>query len=450
MQVIRPGSPDLGTLADAAAMLRSARNAVALTGAGISVASGIPDFRSTGGLWTVFSPDEYATLEVFYRKPAKAWELYRALGQILLGRTPNPAHRALAELERQGLLQGIVTQNVDNLHQQAGSTRVFEIHGDHQHLQCLHCGTLVAAEAAHYRGAAVPLCARCAFPLKPNVVLFGEAVRHLEAIQDLIAACDLLLVVGTSAQVYPAAALPAQVRAAGGRLFEFNREPALAASGHNKADVLFLGDVVHTLPLLVRACARGWAQRSVGRHRAVNDTRHFCVAVEYIGDVVDPVDHRGPDRGDPEALDDAGRGVADAKAVHVPELRVSDAQGHHRLFLVQHGHGHAPVAADQVVASEYPRPRPPQHPHRILQGRHPGHQPPVHRPLPGPGRPRRHRQHQRHDQDHRPPLPSSVHSASRRQRQPVHPVHRHQFIFHRPISLKACPAALSRRRNSFK
>ncbi|MBP7517356.1 MAG: RNA polymerase subunit sigma, partial [Desulfobulbus sp.] len=137
MQVIRPAGAPPEALAAAAARLRSARKAVALTGAGVSVASGIPDFRSAGGLWTVFSPDEYATLEVFHRDPAKAWELYRALGRTLLGRSPNPAHHALAEMERQGLIQGIITQNVDNLHQQAGSTRVFEIHGDHQHLQCL-------------------------------------------------------------------------------------------------------------------------------------------------------------------------------------------------------------------------------------------------------------------------------------------------------------------------
>ena len=257
MQVIRPTGTPPAALTAAAARLRSARKAVALTGAGVSVASGIPDFRSVGGLWTVFSPDEYATLEVFHRNPAKAWELYRALGRTLLGRSPNSAHRALAEMEHQWLIQGIITQNVDNLHQQAGSTRVFEIHGDHQHLQCLQCGTLVAATAEHYRAAAIPLCPHCAAPLKPNVVLFGEPVRQLAEIHAFIAGCDLLLVAGTSAQVYPAAALPALVRAGGGRLFEFNREPALSPAEHGQVEYLFQGDVGRTLPLLLRACAAG-------------------------------------------------------------------------------------------------------------------------------------------------------------------------------------------------
>ena len=166
-------------LAAAAALLNSSRKTVALTGAGISVGSGIPDFRSPGGLWSVYAPDEYATLEVFYRNPQKAWELYRALGNTLLGKISNPAHQALAELESQGRLAGIVTQNVDNLHQQAGSRTVLEIHGDHQHLQCLECGHLEEVREQHYREQAIPRCPTCSVALKPNVVLFGEPVRQL-------------------------------------------------------------------------------------------------------------------------------------------------------------------------------------------------------------------------------------------------------------------------------
>jgi len=252
MQVIAHGAEG-PPLAEAASLLRAARKPAALTGAGISVGSGIPDFRSPGGLWTVFSPEEYATIEVFSRHPAKAWELFRAMGKVLTGKQPNAAHRALAELEQQGWLQGIVTQNIDNLHQQAGSRRVFEIHGDHQHLHCLHCGDLIPVAPSHYQTVEVPRCARCGFPLKPNVVLFGEAVRDLEAIHEFIADCDLLLVIGTSAQVYPAAALPSLVRHNGGRIFEFNREPAL--EGRTRpGDVFFPGDVVHSLPALVKAC----------------------------------------------------------------------------------------------------------------------------------------------------------------------------------------------------
>ena len=248
--------PDRQAYAEAAHLVRSAKKMAALTGAGISVGSGIPDFRSPGGLWTVFSPEEYATLEVFDRDPAKAWELFRALGTVLAGKKPNPAHRALAELEQQGWLQGIVTQNIDNLHQQAGSSRVFEIHGDHQHLHCPHCGELTPAAPHHYQDAGVPRCPRCGSPLKPNVVLFGEAVRELSAIHDFIAGCDLLLVAGTSAQVYPAAALPSLVQRNGGRILEFNREPALASSAR-PGDRFFQGDVVHTLPELARTCRQG-------------------------------------------------------------------------------------------------------------------------------------------------------------------------------------------------
>lgn len=236
---------------------KKARKVVALTGAGISVGSGIPDFRSPGGLWSVFSPDDYATLDVFYHNPAKAWELYRALGAILEGKLANAAHETLADLERQKMLSGIITQNIDNLHQQAGSKTVFEIHGDHQHLQCLHCGALEKVHQRHYRASEVPRCPKCEFPLKPNVVLFGEAVRNLEEISSFINDCDLLMVIGTSAQVFPAADLPIRVKRNGGMIFEFNREQVLNCGGfwrENKiTDFFFQGDVVRTLPRLTRA-----------------------------------------------------------------------------------------------------------------------------------------------------------------------------------------------------
>jgi NAD-dependent deacetylase len=256
---------DKSRLAEAVAFLKTAAKPVALTGAGISVGSGIPDFRSPGGLWSIFSPEEYATLEVFHRHPAKAWELYRALGKVLLNKKPNPAHRALAELEQHGWLSGIVTQNIDNLHQLAGSCRVFEIHGDHQHLQCLRCEHRQPIDPALYRTTEVPHCPDCGFPLKPNVVLFGEAVRDLEAIHEFIQDCDLLLVIGTSAQVYPAAALPAMVLGHGGRIFECNREQTLPLADYGKtrqADHFFFpGDAGLTLPSLVEACRAGSQSR---------------------------------------------------------------------------------------------------------------------------------------------------------------------------------------------
>jgi NAD-dependent deacetylase len=244
-------------LSRAVSTFKNARKAAALTGAGISVGSGIPDFRSAGGLWSVFSPEEYATLEVFYNNPAKAWKLYRALGSILHGKTANAAHKTLADLEDRNLLSGIITQNIDNLHQKAGSRKVFEIHGDHQHLQCLQCGTLEKAYQDRYQSRSVPRCSQCDYPLKPNVVLFGEAVRNFEDIEFFIDDCDLLLVIGTSAQVYPAAGLPHIVKQNGGTIFEFNHQHSLGGGRFLGADTItdffFQGDVVRTLPMFAKA-----------------------------------------------------------------------------------------------------------------------------------------------------------------------------------------------------
>jgi NAD-dependent deacetylase len=237
-------------LADAAKAFAAARKVAALTGAGISVGSGVSDFRSPGGIWTLYAPEEYATIHTFLQNPAKAWKLFRALGKGLLGKKPNPAHLTLAELERHGLLHGIVTQNIDNLHQRAGNTTVFEIHGNHLHLQCVRCGYLEPVRESHYTSSEVPACADCNSPLKPNIVLFGEAVRGLDAIRAFIADCDLLLVIGTSAQVYPAAGIPVVVRQNGGMIFEFNMEPTLSPG---LTSYFFAGDAGISLPTFARA-----------------------------------------------------------------------------------------------------------------------------------------------------------------------------------------------------
>lgn len=241
-------------LADAVNDFTSARKAAALTGAGISVGSGIPDFRSQGGLWSLFAPEEYATLDVFLRNPGKAWVLYRELGKVLVDKKPNQAHHVLADFEDQELLDGIVTQNIDNLHQSAGTINIYEIHGDHQRLQCIRCGDLTPVEDDHLNEVTVPTCSDCDYPLKPNIVLFGEDVRSLEEIQSFISDCDLLLVIGTSAQVYPAAGLPFIVKQRGGKIFEFNMEQALT---HGMTDYFFAGDLGKTLPAFQRAVSAG-------------------------------------------------------------------------------------------------------------------------------------------------------------------------------------------------
>jgi NAD-dependent deacetylase len=242
----------------AASALARARRPVALTGAGVSTESGIPDFRSPGGLWSIFDPAEYATLSCFLREPEKAWRLYRALAASLVGRKPNPGHRALARLEAAGRLAGIVTQNIDGLHQEAGSRGVIELHGEARHLHCPACGRLEPARVAHLTPGPAPHCDDCGAFLKPNVVLFEEEVRDMEAVAELLSGCDLLLVIGTSAQVVPASDLPARVRALGGSILEFNLEPTeLTASGLGRSGTFVPGRVGQTLPLVVeRALSR--------------------------------------------------------------------------------------------------------------------------------------------------------------------------------------------------
>jgi len=199
-----------------------ARYPVALTGAGISVGCGIPDFRSPDGLWSIFHPDKYATLSIFLSNPARAWEFYRALGSILKGRKPGPAHLALAELERSASLQAVITQNIDSLHSDAGSRNVLEVHGNARNLRCLSCGGLQPADHFDPESEEIPTCRKCSFPLKPDVVLFGEWVRQIDQAREILSQCDLLVVIGTSAVVYPVGEFPFQILARGGLVLEFD------------------------------------------------------------------------------------------------------------------------------------------------------------------------------------------------------------------------------------
>ena len=209
---------------EAAQVFLEASKPVALTGAGMSVDCGIPDFRSRDGLWSVFEPSEYATLTTFLENPEKSWRLFRALGVTIEGKDPGAAHSALARLELDSKLEGVITQNIDGLHSAAGSANVIEIHGDCRSLHCLRCGELVPSTGHYLEEVSIPLCGRCEYPLKPNVVLFQEAVREMEQVDALLQSCDLLIVIGTSATVYPAADLPSRVLSRGGSLLEFNLE----------------------------------------------------------------------------------------------------------------------------------------------------------------------------------------------------------------------------------
>ena len=194
------------------------RHGVALTGAGISVDSGIPDFRSLGGLWQRFDPMEYASIDAFRRDPARVWNMLGELDALLRGARPNPAHLALARLERCGVVDGIVTQNVDNLHQEAGSEHVVEFHGNGSRLRCLGCGGMQTAAQARELGIPPP-CPSCGQLLKPDVVFFGEMIPEeaMRGSMELLSQCKVMLVVATSATIAPASLIPMAARQQAGK-----------------------------------------------------------------------------------------------------------------------------------------------------------------------------------------------------------------------------------------
>ncbi|KPJ99618.1 MAG: hypothetical protein AMJ60_04415 [Desulfobacterales bacterium SG8_35] len=211
----------------AVALLRKSRNAVALTGAGVSTESGIPDFRGKNGLWSRYDPIEYGTLGAFMADPKKVWRMLTSLLDVI-DAEPNSGHKALAALEQQGLLSGIITQNIDSLHQKAGSKNVVEFHGAFNTFSCLSCGD--SYDLAFVKNASLPPhCASCAALLKPDIIFYDERIpdKTLYQTEKMLASADLLLVAGTSCQVQPAAGIPFIVHNRGGRIIEINREPAL-------------------------------------------------------------------------------------------------------------------------------------------------------------------------------------------------------------------------------
>jgi NAD-dependent deacetylase len=214
---------------DLAALVRERQPCVVLTGAGISTESGIPDFRSQDGIWAEYDPMEYATIDAFQRDPAKVWEFYVPRFELLTTAEPNTGHLALAELERRGLVTAVVTQNIDGLHQRAGSREVVEVHGSIRSAACLQCGERVPLEevVAALRAAPAPPCPRCGAVLKPGVVMFGELLpaEAIDRAIELVLGAGLLFVVGSSLEVHPVAGLPDEAASAGVALAILNRGP---------------------------------------------------------------------------------------------------------------------------------------------------------------------------------------------------------------------------------
>src|SRR3954467_10426984 len=210
-------------------LIRARQPCVVLTGAGVSTESGIPDFRSATGLWAEFDPREYATLEAFRSDPHKVWSFYKPRIAVLTEAEPNPAHLALAELERLGFVRAIVTQNIDLLHERAGSREVVEVHGSIRTASCPGCGERYPLERVLelLAEADAPACAKCGELLKPDVVFFGELLSPaaIDRAYELARGAGLLLVVGSALEVYPVAGLPLETISAGGELAIVNRGP---------------------------------------------------------------------------------------------------------------------------------------------------------------------------------------------------------------------------------
>ncbi len=249
----------------AAESLVNSKNAVALTGAGISTESGIPDFRSPGGLWERVDPGEF-TIDRFLQNPARFWRIHRemkASGDFDLGSaSPNSGHGALARMEKSGILKCIITQNVDNLHQKAGSNEVVEFHGNLLRAACMKCRETEPIEEVEARlnenEQEPPRCAKCGGLVKPDAVFFGEAIPTdaLAVSQTQSDRCDVLLVVGSSLQVFPAAQIPLNVKLKRppATVIEVNREPS--ALHQQVADILIVGSAGEILTKIVEAVER--------------------------------------------------------------------------------------------------------------------------------------------------------------------------------------------------
>jgi len=237
----------------AAELLVESHSAVALTGAGISTPSGIPDFRSPGkGMWEFVDPVEVASIWSYREQPRRFYDWIRPLIKTLRDAQPNPAHKALARLEKAGILKWIITQNIDSLHQKAGSSHVLEVHGHTRSATCLECGHQMSTEGLWERimdGELPPPCPRCGGLIKPDVVLFGELLPPdaLVQAQEVALVADVMLVAGSSLEVMPAADLPLLTRRSGGRIIIVNLG---GTTVDHLAEVVIRGDVATVLPRL--------------------------------------------------------------------------------------------------------------------------------------------------------------------------------------------------------
>jgi NAD-dependent deacetylase len=237
-----------------AELVRERRPAVVLTGAGISTESGIPDFRSPTGIWAHYDPQEYATIDAFRADPIKVWRFYALRFRALTEAAPNAGHLALAELEHAGLVRAVVTQNIDLLHERAGSRAVVEVHGSIRTSSCPACGMRYQLDEVLplVEEGGVPRCSACGDVLKPDVVFFGELLpeRAIDRALELARSTRVLLVVGSGLEVWPVSMLPDETVRAGGQVAIINRGPT---TFDDEAVLKIDGGAGETLAALVRA-----------------------------------------------------------------------------------------------------------------------------------------------------------------------------------------------------
>ena len=255
-----PAPATITAIEDAAELFRKAKRAVVLTGAGISTPSGIPDFRSEGtGLWSRDEPMEVASLSIFRTSPERFFNWFHPLASQIFNAKPNAAHIALAEMEDSGHLQTIVTQNIDALHQKAGSKHVVEMHGTWRTLSCTECFKQFESEPLlqpYIDQGKIPLCPSCNGILKPDVILFGEQLPQSAWMEAQRAArhCDLMMVAGSSLEVLPVAGLPMQALDRGAHLIIINNTPTYL---NVRADVVIMDNVATILPEIARRTRNG-------------------------------------------------------------------------------------------------------------------------------------------------------------------------------------------------
>ena len=243
----------------AAELLFNAKDAIVLTGAGVSTESGIPDFRGEGGIWEKYKPEIYGNIQAFIKNPAKFWELAEEVAPMLFKAKPNPSHIALAELEKMDIIKAIITQNIDELHQKAGAVIVYEVHGNVNRFTCLGCKASYTKEQVlrklkkekNYP----PLCDVCTAPLKPSVTLFGESLPTFEIYQSqaLSEKADVMLIAGSSLEVVPVSNLPLYTLREGGKLIIVNDQPTYL---DEKAEVVIHHKTGTILPLIVEEIKR--------------------------------------------------------------------------------------------------------------------------------------------------------------------------------------------------